>query len=187
MTVRGAGRFAVSTVRAAVRLYVDNHPEGRIVLWRAYDGVGKALGLDPDWQAVPSTSMEYARVTRIRGQIYRALDDLDKADIVVKVGRGRTGPDGHEQDEPVYWTRAAYDRAAEELRAKTQRRDERVARWERAHDIVTEMGLVNRNYRYDGDSARGRQVHLDIDDFENLLGRIPGVKLLYTYERGQEH
>lgn len=185
--VTGAGRFPVSQVRGAVRLYVDNHPDGRIALWRAYDGVGKALGLEPDWEAVPSTSMEYGRVTRIRGQIIRALDALYAEDVLVKIGKGKTGPDGHELDYPVYWTRAAYDAAAEAERIKTERHDARIARWERVHDIVTGMGLENTNYRYNGDSARGRQVHLGIDDFEKLLGSIPGVQLLYTYERGQGH
>jgi hypothetical protein len=149
-------KFPIGRVREAVAEYVAAQASGEIGLYSAEDGVAKILGV---------VQRHGTGGARLEGQIYRTLTSMvDSGEL------RRDPPNPRRRTMPVFYTPDAYKamRAARDTVAAE--RAARQERWAALHDELALWHMTNTNTGYNG-HARGRPVHLDLDDFEQLMAR----------------
>jgi hypothetical protein len=159
MTRRGAfhsqprTRHSTAAVRAAVQSRIDASP----------DGVLRGETVVPDIQRQLNGTWIWSDQAT-NGQIRRALDAMARSGELVKVPRGRYGPDGRRDTRAAtYYTRAAFA-AAEVQRGRDEAQVAVIRqRWELVYDALGEMGIVPV-------TLRGKPVKLDLPRWEQLAG-----------------
>lgn len=152
-------------VRAALDTWRDGKDE--ILLWSAYDGVAKQLGVN----LRAGTTWAQRAATTFRGQVRGALGRLVTAGDLVKVGQDNTGPDGYRlgrlhADQPRYFTPAGYEKAKRDHQAAETRRATERGRCEQLWDDLMALGLPP-----EGDSLfdRGKPPQLSAANMSRLI------------------
>lgn len=135
--------------------------------------VAHQLGIFEAWSK-PSTTTEYALVTRFNNQVGRAASQLAKDGGLVKIGRGGRLPSGqYLGNEARFYTPAGYKAAQERAESDRQAAEALATRWAVVYDVLADRGIpfTSPDWRAASEPlrARGKEVHVTLEGFEQLL------------------